>query len=226
MLKKVIGGTLLLAGASFVALPVAHANNPTEEHKVFVCHATDSDTHPYNIINVDTNSTSYQGHLTHRDDPNKEWKSAGTFAGINHTEGQPKPDVIGTADPTSIAKCFDVPPVTVTTTIPVITATEPTTTTTIPVTTTTTPSATTTTATVPTVTKTKANVVKPPVTKATTPVPLVTTQAVVPPKAKDNIPPSALARTGFDPAGLFSGLAMLLAGTVLLVGKRLTVLRK
>jgi hypothetical protein len=166
----VVGLVVLGAGVSN-----AQATPGTPEHKVWVCHATSSDTNPYEIINVDVASTAYEGHLMHKTDPNKQWKSDGTFGGATHVDGQAKPDIIGTIDAESApAECFDIiPPVTTTTEPPVTTTTEPpvtTTTTEPPVTTTTEPPVTTTTTEPPVTTTTE-----PPVTTTTTEPPVTTT---------------------------------------------------
>ena len=62
---------------------------------VNVCHATNSDTNPYVFITVDDDSTKFQGHLAHRNTPNKTWKSDGIFRGQPVKAGDPKPDLIG-----------------------------------------------------------------------------------------------------------------------------------
>jgi uncharacterized repeat protein (TIGR01451 family) len=102
-------GLAMLGGIAVAASTAsATANNPG---KVWVCHATDSDTNPYRIIHVDENSTKLQGHLAHRDHPNKIWKLETTFGGVTHPAGSEKPDIIG--EPSAAkppAKCFDTPP--------------------------------------------------------------------------------------------------------------------
>ncbi len=74
----------------------ASATKPGDdgEHKVYVCHATSSDTNPYVVIHVDVASTRYKGHLMHRDSPNKTWKDAGTWNGTQHSAGDSKRDFI------------------------------------------------------------------------------------------------------------------------------------
>jgi len=62
---------------------------------VNICHATSSDSNPYTFITVDNDSSKLTAHLAHRDDPNKRWKSDGTFGGVPHVKDQPKPDIIG-----------------------------------------------------------------------------------------------------------------------------------
>jgi len=125
----VAGIVMLGAGVSNAQ---ATPGNPAPEHKIWICHATSSDTNPYEIINVDVASTKYEGHLAHKTDPNKQWKSDGTFGGLVHVDGQAKPDIIGTPDAESApAECFDSePPVTTSTTSTTTTTTPPGTTTT------------------------------------------------------------------------------------------------
>jgi len=86
-------GTGLVA-APFVTAAAAPAGPPTAPAKVGVCHATTSDTHPYNWLVVSINSTRYQGHLMHRTDPPHAWKSDGAWNGIEHRAGDGKPDYI------------------------------------------------------------------------------------------------------------------------------------
>jgi uncharacterized repeat protein (TIGR01451 family) len=62
---------------------------------VNVCHATNSDTNPYVFITVDDDSVKFQGHLAHRNTPNKTWKSDGIFRGHPVKAGDAKPDLIG-----------------------------------------------------------------------------------------------------------------------------------
>lgn len=83
-------------GLAFVALPFAVSASaaPQQHTPVGVCHATSSDTNPYVWITVDDDSVKLQGHLAHRTDPNKTWKSAGTWNGVDHVDGTPKADFI------------------------------------------------------------------------------------------------------------------------------------
>lgn len=80
----------------------AATNQPN--HKVGVCHATNSDSNPYRFIVVDMNSTKYKGHLQHRETPNKTWKY----------NNKPKPDLIDGLDGpiNSLADCpkLEAPP--------------------------------------------------------------------------------------------------------------------
>ena len=81
-------------GLALVASAGTAGATPGDPHKVWVCHATSSDTNPYVAIFVDVASVKYQGHLAHKNDPNKSWKSDGTFRGVAHSDGDPKPDII------------------------------------------------------------------------------------------------------------------------------------
>jgi hypothetical protein len=77
---------------------VAYAsNNPHTEPEhvpVNICHATGSDTNPYEFKTVDDDSTDFQGHLSHRNDPNKVWKNDIFENGAYHPAGSPKSDII------------------------------------------------------------------------------------------------------------------------------------
>ncbi|MFL6022441.1 MAG: hypothetical protein ACJ72O_03810 [Marmoricola sp.] len=87
-----LGALVMSSGAVLLATaPAANA----DKTPVNVCHATSSDSNPYTFITVDNDSTQLTAHLAHRNDPNKRWKSDGTFNGVAHTKGQPKPDIIG-----------------------------------------------------------------------------------------------------------------------------------
>jgi hypothetical protein len=91
----VLSALLTLLGTGLILAPLASNASASPRHTpVGVCHATSSDTHPYEWIVVDSDSTRYRGHLMHRDEPNKRWKSAGTWNGIAHKAGDPKPDYI------------------------------------------------------------------------------------------------------------------------------------
>ncbi|MCW2787311.1 MAG: hypothetical protein JWP74_3828 [Marmoricola sp.] len=84
----------VLVMSSGIALMVS-ASPATAANKVGICHATSSDSNPYVFISVDDDSVKLQGHLAHKLHPNKTWKSAGTFHGVPHAAGDPKPDLIG-----------------------------------------------------------------------------------------------------------------------------------
>jgi hypothetical protein len=74
----------------------AHKQQPgSKAHdKVYVCHATNSDTNPYVVIWVSVASVQFQGHLMHQNEPNKTWKRLGTWDGVDHKAGDEKPDII------------------------------------------------------------------------------------------------------------------------------------
>ena len=83
-------------GPAAKSVTIAQGNdNPPQHVKVNVCHATRSDSNPYVLLSVDDDSTKFQGHLEHRNHPDKTWKSAGTFNDVAHVAGQAKPDIIG-----------------------------------------------------------------------------------------------------------------------------------
>ena len=98
---RVRRGAAMVAAVSVAMLggiAVTATSASAEGHnagKVWVCHATDSDTNPYRIIHVDESSTKLQGHRAHRDDPNKTWKDETKFGGVTHPAGSKKPDIIG-----------------------------------------------------------------------------------------------------------------------------------
>ncbi len=85
----------MLVMSSGVALMVTSTPANAAADKVGICHATSSDSNPYVFIVVDVNSAKLQGHLMHRNDPNKRWKTAGWFSGVHHNADQLKPDLIG-----------------------------------------------------------------------------------------------------------------------------------
>ena len=90
----VLGALVMSSGVALVVASTP-ANAAQEEHiPVNVCHATSSDTNPYVFITVDNDATKLKGHLMHREDPNKKWKSAGTWNGIDHVKGDSKRDYI------------------------------------------------------------------------------------------------------------------------------------
>jgi hypothetical protein len=88
----VLGALVMSSG---VALMVAATPAGAAATKVPICHATSSDTNPYTFILVDDDSKKFEAHLAHRDDPNKTWKTDGSFGGVDHDADQPKPDIIG-----------------------------------------------------------------------------------------------------------------------------------
>lgn len=91
---SIAGALVLAAGLALVASAGTATATPGDPHKVWVCHATSSDTNPYVAIFVDVASVKYEGHLEHKNNPNKTWKSDGTFQGVGHVDGDAKPDII------------------------------------------------------------------------------------------------------------------------------------
>ena len=85
-------GALVLSSGVALIVTAGAANAATP---VNICHATSSDSNPYVLITVDDDSVKFAGHLAHRNDPNKRWKSDGTFNGVPHVKNQAKPDIIG-----------------------------------------------------------------------------------------------------------------------------------
>lgn len=85
----------LTMSSGIALLATATSADAAAVNKVNICHATSSDTNPYVFISVDDDSAKLKGHLMHRQDPNKKWKTDGTFEGVAHSAGDPKPDLIG-----------------------------------------------------------------------------------------------------------------------------------
>ena len=105
----------LLLGLAFTSplwMPTVANASPPGTVKVGVCHATSSDTNPYEWIVVASPSTTFQGHLAHRNNPNKKWKSDGTWNGIDHKAGDPKRDYIQGLDQITKVQCEGVIPTT------------------------------------------------------------------------------------------------------------------
>jgi hypothetical protein len=105
----------LLLGLAFTSplwMPTVANASPPGTVKVGVCHATESDTNPYEWIIVASPSTTLEGHLEHRNNPNKNWKSDGTWNGIDHKAGDPKRDYIEGLDQITIVQCEGVIPTT------------------------------------------------------------------------------------------------------------------
>lgn len=102
MFRKILAATaaltLGLGGVFALAVPASATGNgggQTEHVPVNVCHATSSDSNPYVFLTVDDDSTKFKGHLMHRNDPNKTWKSDGVWNGVFHSAGDSKADLIG-----------------------------------------------------------------------------------------------------------------------------------
>jgi hypothetical protein len=88
-------GALVMSSGIALMVAATPANAAQDQHvPVGICHATSSDTNPYVFITVDDDSAKFKGHLMHRNSPNKHWKSDGTFEGVDHAAGDPKPDFI------------------------------------------------------------------------------------------------------------------------------------
>jgi hypothetical protein len=87
------GALTMSSGVALLA--TATSADAAAVNKVAICHATSSDTNPYVFILVDDDSAKLKGHLQHRNDPNKTWKSDGIFEGVAHSDGDAKPDLIG-----------------------------------------------------------------------------------------------------------------------------------
>lgn len=85
----------VLVMSSGVALMVSAGPANAAVTQVGVCHAQSSDSNPYTFIVVDNDSTQLQAHLAHQAEPNKTWKNAGTYEGVLHAAGDPKPDFVG-----------------------------------------------------------------------------------------------------------------------------------
>src|SRR3954467_9183707 len=96
-LAMVMVGSPAMSGVAY-----ASGNPHTEpEHvPVNVCHATDSDTNPYEFKTVDDDSTKLigdeheAGHISHRNNPNKIWKNDIFANGVFHPAGSLKADLI------------------------------------------------------------------------------------------------------------------------------------
>jgi uncharacterized repeat protein (TIGR01451 family) len=84
------GWTKTFTGTSKACKEPGNGHTP-----VNVCHATNSDSNPYVFITVDDDSVKLQGHLMHRQTPNKTWKSDGVWRGTVVHAGDAKPDLIG-----------------------------------------------------------------------------------------------------------------------------------
>ncbi|MFC6238928.1 hypothetical protein [Longivirga aurantiaca] len=206
----VVAGALTVLGTGLVLAPLASTAAAKPGHTaVGICHATSSDSNPYEWIVVDADSTRYRGHLMHRDEPNKHWKSAGTWNGITHAAGDLKRDYIEGLDAgVTEAWCEarvspSTPPPTTTSAPPATTTSAPpaTTTSAPPATTTSAPPATTTSAPPATTTsappETEPGTVPPTTTEpGTTPARSTTPGPTRPPLADTGAPSGLLTLTG------------------------------
>jgi hypothetical protein len=89
ILVALLGTISFGAGLSLVVQGAA-----TAAPSVVVCHATNSDTNPYNGSTPDVDSTKFKGHLAHRNSPVEHWKSDGWWNGVYHHKGDAKRDYI------------------------------------------------------------------------------------------------------------------------------------
>ena len=83
-----VGALVFSSGLVMITAPAANAAS------VGICHATGSDTNPYNFISVDNSSTGYQGHLDHADTPQFTWNKGAWWNGTWYPAGTSKPDLI------------------------------------------------------------------------------------------------------------------------------------
>jgi hypothetical protein len=92
-----VGALLVSSGIALMAVPTAAtAAQLKQQHvPVGVCHATSSDTNPYVFIVVDNDSVKLAGHLMHKTNPNKVWKSTVTWHGTTYGADDAKRDYIG-----------------------------------------------------------------------------------------------------------------------------------
>jgi hypothetical protein len=89
-----VGAMILSSGLVMLGTAGAANATPGTPHKVWICHATSSDSNPYVAIYVDVASKRYQGHLMHRNSPNKTWNDATLWNGDVYAAGSAKPDLI------------------------------------------------------------------------------------------------------------------------------------
>ncbi len=228
-----VAGIGLAAGAllpwlGFSSLAQATpTSSPTDgaQYQVVVCHATNSDRTPYQYLLVSSSSTAFQGHLAHRNTPNKTWKHDTMWRGTLYPAGSPKGDLIASYDNVVLDGAIT-KEICETPAKPEQTGSATSTTTT-PSTTTTTTSSTTTSSTTTSSTTTSSTTTSSTTTTTTTTTPSETeTATVLPTKATNtNVPSSSstqgeqvsaenasLPRTGTD-AGRAALLSLLLLGT-------------
>jgi len=242
--RRVGVGTMVI-GAGCVALgvmsPSAHATPARPEHKITLCHRTDSYTNPYVVITVDVASVQFEGHDGH-DGPvfypaiPKHQKWGDIIPPFNFGNGESYPGKNWTPDGIATFNhgCSTPPATTTTTTVALTTtttATEPTTSTTTPSSTTSTTSDSTTTSTT-TEHSTTSTTASPTNTSTTEPVTVTTAGGVTTtiagatstttgatvstlgaPTTTTAPPGGLLPRTGAGESGLIvAGLAMIASG--------------
>lgn len=100
-------GMLFVSAGVGLTATAANATKPNPDHQVVVCHATNSDTNPYQVILVDGASTTFEGHLAHRNDPVMTWKKGTWFQDVWHPAGSAKPDLIEGLDANASAGYCD-----------------------------------------------------------------------------------------------------------------------
>ena len=95
LLSAVIALCLVALGVGGAVSASATTSGGKGHTPVNVCHATSSDTNPYVFLTVDDDSVKLQGHLMHRSNPNKQWKSDLVWRGQTVHDGDAKRDLIG-----------------------------------------------------------------------------------------------------------------------------------
>ena len=66
--SKLLATVTMASFLFFTFASVVRGDNPTTDPKTTICHATGSESNPYNKITVSTNAVSDSGHLDHEDD--------------------------------------------------------------------------------------------------------------------------------------------------------------
>jgi hypothetical protein len=93
----VVGAFLLSSGLVLISQSTAQSAAAPNHVDVEVCHATGSDSNPYNDLTVSDNAGgagAIGGHLMHRNAPNKTWQGDGVWNGVVHHAGDLKRDYI------------------------------------------------------------------------------------------------------------------------------------
>jgi hypothetical protein len=84
-----VGALIFSSGIVMLSAPAANAA------EVGICHATGSDTEPYNYIGVDDSSTDLNAHKAHATNPDFKWgKDGAWWNGTWYAAGSAKPDLI------------------------------------------------------------------------------------------------------------------------------------